>query len=73
MEVSKGLEIKDNKKLTLRKAIYGLVQSARKFYEKLINVLKVIVFYGSKSDPCLWAMCDEKVNNMIIIGIYVND
>jgi hypothetical protein len=69
MEVPKGLEIKHNKKLMLKKTIYGLVQSARKFYEKLINVLKVIGFYGSKSDPCLWTMWDEKVNHMIIIGI----
>jgi hypothetical protein len=34
-------------KLKLRKTIYGLVHSARKFYEKLINVLKVIGFHGS--------------------------
>jgi hypothetical protein len=57
----------------LRKTFYGLVQSARKFNEKFINVLKVIGFYGSKSDPCLWTMWDEKVNHMIIIVIYVND
>jgi hypothetical protein len=73
MEVPKGLEIEENKKLILRKTIYGLVQSARKFYEKLINVLKVMGFHGSKSDPCLWTMWDEKVNLMIIIRIYVND
>jgi hypothetical protein len=73
MEVPKSLEIKHNKKLMLRNTIYGLVQSTRKFYEKCINALKVIVFYGSKSDPCLWTMWDEKVNHMIIIGIYVND
>jgi hypothetical protein len=73
MEVPKGLEIKHNKKLMLKKTIYGLVQSDRKFYEKLINVLKVIGFYGSKSDPCLWTMWDEKVNHMIIIGIYVDN
>jgi hypothetical protein len=72
-EVPKGLEIEHNKKLMLKKTIYGLVQSARKFHEKLINVLKVIGFYGSKSDPCLWTMWNEKVNHMIIIGIYVND
>jgi hypothetical protein len=72
MEVPKGLEIENNK-LILRKTIYGLVQSARKFYEKLINVLKVIEFHGSKSDPCLWTMWDEKVNHMIIIRIYVDD
>jgi hypothetical protein len=56
----------------LKKTTYSLVQNVRKFYEKLINVLKVIGFYGSKSDPCLWTMWDEKVNHMIIIGIYVN-
>jgi hypothetical protein len=73
MEVPKGLAIKENKKLILRKTIYGLIQSARKFYEILINVLKVIGFYGSKSDPCLWTMGDKKVNHMIINGIYVDD
>jgi hypothetical protein len=73
MEVPKGLEIKNNKILILWKTIYGLVQSSRKFYEKLINVLKVIGFHGSKSDPCLWTMWDEKVNHMIIIGIYVDN
>jgi hypothetical protein len=56
MEVPKVLEIKNNKKLILRKTIYGLFQSTRKFYEKLINALKVIAFHGSKSDPCLWTM-----------------
>jgi hypothetical protein len=73
MEVSKGLTISKNKKLMLCKTIYGLVQSARKFSEKLINLLKVIGFYGGKSDPCLWTIWDEKVNHMIIIGIYVDD
>jgi hypothetical protein len=73
MEVPKGLEIEYKKKLMLRKNIYGLVQSARKFYEKLINVLKVNGFHGSKSNPCLWTMWDEKVNHVIIIGIYVDD
>jgi hypothetical protein len=73
MEVPKGLAIEDNKKLILRKTIYGLFQITWKFNEKLINVLKVIGFHGSKSDPCLWTMWDEKVNHMIIIGIYVNN
>jgi hypothetical protein len=61
MEVPKGLEIEHNKKLMLIKTINGLFQSSRKFYENLINVLKVIGFYGSKSDPCLWTMWDEKL------------
>jgi hypothetical protein len=69
MDVPMGLSIGLNKKLLLRKTIYGLVQ----FYEKLIDVLKVIGFEGIKSDPCLWTMWDSVVNHMLIIGIYVDD
>jgi Reverse transcriptase (RNA-dependent DNA polymerase) len=54
MNIPFGLIVDPNKKLILRKAIYSLVQSARKFNEKLIEVLKIIGFVGSKSDPCLW-------------------
>jgi Reverse transcriptase (RNA-dependent DNA polymerase) len=53
MDAPKGLLMESNKKLILRKKIYGLVQSARKFYEKLIEILKLIGFYESQSDPCL--------------------
>jgi hypothetical protein len=49
-EVPKGLAINENKKLILRKTINGLVQSARNFNEKHIDILKVVGFYGSKSD-----------------------
>jgi hypothetical protein len=38
MEVPTGLAIKDNKKLILRKTIYGLVQSARKFMRNLLMI-----------------------------------
>jgi hypothetical protein len=60
IEVPKGLTISNKKKLILRKTIFGLVQGARKFYEKLINVLKSIGFHGSKSDCCLWMMWDKR-------------
>jgi Reverse transcriptase (RNA-dependent DNA polymerase) len=73
MDVPMGLSTGPSKNLFLRKTIYGLVQSARKFYEKLIEVLKVIGFEGSKSDPCLWTMWDSVVNHMLIIGIYIDD
>jgi hypothetical protein len=56
MDVPMGISIGPNKKLLLRKTIYGLVQSAKKFYEILIDVLRVIGFEKSKSDPCLWTM-----------------
>jgi hypothetical protein len=73
MNVPMGLSIGPNKKLLLRKTIYGLVQSAKIFYEKLIDVLKVIGFEERKSDPCLWTMWDSVVNHMLMIGIYVDD
>jgi hypothetical protein len=56
MDVPMDLSIDPNKKLLLRKTIYSLVQSARKFYVKLIDVLKVNGFEEIKSDPCLWTM-----------------
>jgi hypothetical protein len=49
MEIPMGISIEDNKNFV----IYDLVQSYRKFYEKLINVLKDIGFQSSKIDPCL--------------------
>ena len=51
MDVPLGLSNRPNKKLLLRKTIHGLVQSARKFYEKLIDVLKVIGFDGKMMEP----------------------
>jgi hypothetical protein len=73
IKVPKGITIGENKNSILRKTIYGLIQSARKFYEKLINVLKVIGFHGSKFDPCFWIMWVKKVNYMMIFGIYADD
>jgi Reverse transcriptase (RNA-dependent DNA polymerase) len=57
--------------LLLKKTIYGLVQSAREFYWKLIQVLKGLGFIENKSDPCLLSKWSEKV--LILIGIYVDD
>jgi Reverse transcriptase (RNA-dependent DNA polymerase) len=73
MDAPSGINVDPNEKLILRKTIYGLIQSTRKFYENLIEVLKVIGFVGSKSDPRLWTKWDPKVENILIIGIYVND
>jgi Reverse transcriptase (RNA-dependent DNA polymerase) len=73
MDVPLGFTTGPNKKLLLRKTIFGLVQSARKFYKKLIDVLKVIGFAGSKSDPCLWTIWASVVNHMLIVGIYIDD
>jgi Reverse transcriptase (RNA-dependent DNA polymerase) len=53
------------------KTIYGLVQSAREFYKKLICERKDLGFSENKSDPCLLSKRNQ--TNIMIIGIYVDD
>jgi Reverse transcriptase (RNA-dependent DNA polymerase) len=65
------MDIEDNKCLRLKKTVYGLVQSAREFYNKLICELKNLGFLENKSDPCL--LSKRTKNEIMIIGIYVDD
>jgi Reverse transcriptase (RNA-dependent DNA polymerase) len=60
-----------NSCLLLTKTIYGLVQSAREFYKKLISVLKAIGFKENKSDPCL--LLNWNQDGILMIGIYIDD
>jgi Reverse transcriptase (RNA-dependent DNA polymerase) len=55
----------------LLKTIYGLVQSAREFYNKLLSTLKSMGFTENKSDPCFLSKWID--NNVVMIGIYVDD
>jgi NurA-like 5'-3' nuclease len=57
--------------LLLKKTIYELVQSAREFYRKLIQVLKGLGFIANKSDPCLLSRWNEE--GVILNGIYIDD
>jgi hypothetical protein len=54
MEIQSGMEVDYGKCLVLKKTIYGLVQSARQFYVKLVKALKSCEFIGSLVDPYLW-------------------
>jgi Reverse transcriptase (RNA-dependent DNA polymerase) len=53
MNVPEDLQQDSNSCLLLKKTIYGLVQSAREFYNKLLSTLKSMGFTENKSDPCL--------------------
>jgi Reverse transcriptase (RNA-dependent DNA polymerase) len=53
MNIPEALNEDQDHFLLLKKTIYGLVQSAREFYRKLIQVLKCLGFIENKSDPCL--------------------
>ena len=71
MNIPEGMESNNNQCLLLNKTIYGLVQSAREFYKRLIEVLKSIGFIENKSDPCLLSKWDKE--DVMLIGIYVDD
>jgi hypothetical protein len=47
IEIRKGMEANENECLILKKTIYGLVQSAREFYKKLVLALKGCGFQGN--------------------------
>jgi hypothetical protein len=67
MNVPKGMSQDDNMCLLLKNTIYGLVQSAREFYNKLLSTLKSMGFTKNKYDPCLLSRWIN--GKVIIIGI----
>jgi hypothetical protein len=71
MNIPKGMNQDDNTCLLLKTTIYGLVQSAREFYNKLLSTLKSMGFTKNKSDPCLLTRWIN--GKVIIIGIYIDD
>jgi hypothetical protein len=71
MEIPKGMEANENECLILKKTIYGLVQSAREFYKKLVLALKGCDFQGNSVDPCLWTKYTE--HGIVFVGIYVDN
>jgi hypothetical protein len=71
MEIPKGMEANDNECLILKTTIYGLVQSAREFYKKLVLALKGCGFQGNSVNPYLWTKYTE--HGIVFIVIYVNN
>jgi Reverse transcriptase (RNA-dependent DNA polymerase) len=71
MEITKRMEGSIDECSILNKTIYGLVQSAREFYNKLVSALKDCGFQGSLVDPCLWIKHFNQ--DIVIIAIYVDD
>lgn len=72
MDCPDGLEHDPNDCLLLTKALYGLVQSARQFFKKFVEILKSIGFVQSTAEPCLLVKNDDKLG-IAIIAIYVDD
>jgi hypothetical protein len=70
MNIPEGMSYNSKHCLLLTKTIYGLVQSAREFYKKLMATLKSFGFKGNKSDTCLLSKWTQ--DGIIMIGIYVD-
>jgi hypothetical protein len=71
MNIHEGMSYDSKHCLLLTKTIYGLLQSAREFYKKLMSTPKLIGFKGNESDPCLLSKWTQ--DGVMMIGIYVDD
>lgn len=57
--------------LALKKAIYGLKNAGRRWYQKLTDFLLTVDFTASEVDPCVFVL--RKGDSILIIGIWVDD
>ena len=72
MECPPGMPgAEEDEVLLLQKCIYGLVQAARQYNKKMIEILKKIGFTGGDVDPCLFVRRSSK--GICFIAIYVDD
>ncbi len=72
MECPPGMtDVKQNEVLALNKCIYGLVQAARQYHKKAVEVLHKIGFKGGDVNPCLFWKQYEK--GVVFVEIYVDD
>ncbi len=57
--------------LRLRKTIYGLKQSSRKWYEKLTGALRSLGFSPLEKDHGVFQLATER--ELIILAIHIDD
>jgi hypothetical protein len=70
MDIPEGMDVAKEDFLSLNKIIYGLFQSSRQFYIKLLEALKSCGFKGSEIDPYLWTKHSSL--GMRMIAIYLD-
>ena len=63
--------VQDDDVLLVTRCIYGLVQSARQYYKKTVEILRKIGFVGGDIDPCLYYRKSKQ--GTVFIAIYVDD
>jgi len=62
---------RENKVCRLKKAIYGLKQSPRAWFEKVNIIISVIDFYRCHSDHSVFIWLTK--SDIVILTIYVDD
>lgn len=74
MEQPNGLKIKgkENYVFKLNKAIYGLKQASKAWYDKIDKALTDLQFRKSLSEPCVYIKSSE-AGDPLILAIYVDD
>lgn len=73
MKVPPGIKHKPNQVCRLKKAIYGLKQSARCWYDKFDSVIKSFGFKSSYLDCCLYVRKGHTISDTVYIVLYVDD
>ena len=72
MECPQGMKgVKKDDCIILKKCIYGLIQAARQYYKKAVEILKSSGFEGGIIDPCLYVKRSAK--GILYIALYVDD
>lgn len=71
MEQPEGYEDGTGRLCLLNKAIYGLKNAGRAWYQRLTDHLIFLTFVQSEVDPCVFTL--TKGESMVIIGIWVDD
>lgn len=73
MEIPDNSDFVDckNKVLKLKRAIYGLKQSARAWYTRVEECLLKLEYQKSKYEPCLFIKCNNNVK--VYIALFVDD
>ncbi|CAH2103269.1 unnamed protein product [Euphydryas editha] len=71
MQVPCNLKCKENSVLKLKRAIYGLKQSARAWNKRIDDCLLKLNFVKSKLEPCLYSKKCKK--GQIIVAVFVDD
>ncbi len=73
MRVPDEIKCKDNQVCKLNKAIYGLKQAARCWFEKFEETLKEKGFKNSPSDHCIYILDRGDIVKNIYVVLYVDD